>query len=72
MGQQPCRGGATGGASAVSVEDLLDYLAPLKGTTHAKERRDIVHALLQQTNRFDVRMKRFGSLSKQLHVELGS
>src|SRR6202034_2574463 len=32
----------------VSAEDLLDHLASLKGITKSGERKDAVHALLQQ------------------------
>ena len=55
----------------VSAEDLLDHLAALKGITHAKERRDIVHALLQQTNLFDVRKKPLGSFSGGMKQRFG-
>jgi ABC-type multidrug transport system ATPase subunit len=55
----------------VSAEDLLDHLAALKGITNAKERRDIVHALLQQTNLFDVRKKPLGSFSGGMKQRFG-
>jgi ABC-2 type transport system ATP-binding protein len=55
----------------VSAEDLLDHLAALKGLTHARERRDIVHALLQQTNLFDVRKKPLGSFSGGMKQRFG-
>jgi len=55
----------------VAAEDLLDHLAALKGITRAKERRDIVHALLQQTNLFDVRKKPLGSFSGGMKQRFG-
>src|ERR1017187_5682670 len=55
----------------VSAENLLDHLATLKGITRAKERRDIVHALLQQTNLFDVRNKPLGSFSGGMKQRFG-
>jgi ABC-2 type transport system ATP-binding protein len=55
----------------VAAEELLDHLAALKGITHRKERRDIVHALLQQTNLFDVRRKPLGSFSGGMKQRFG-
>ena len=55
----------------VSAEELLDHLAALKGITNVKERRDIVHALLQQTNLFDVRKKPLGSFSGGMKQRFG-
>ena len=55
----------------VSAEELLDHLAALKGITNAKERRDVVHALLQQTNLFDVRMKPLGAFSGGMKQRFG-
>jgi ABC-2 type transport system ATP-binding protein len=55
----------------VAAEELLDHLAALKGITHRKERRDIVHALLQQTNLFDVRSKPLGSFSGGMKQRFG-
>jgi ABC-2 type transport system ATP-binding protein len=55
----------------VSALDLLDHLAALKGITHAKERRDIVDALLHQTNLFDVRKKPLGSFSGGMKQRFG-
>jgi ABC-type multidrug transport system ATPase subunit len=55
----------------VSAEDLLDHLAALKGITRAGERRDLVHALLQQTNLFDVRKKALGTYSGGMKQRFG-
>ena len=55
----------------VAAEELLDHLAALKGITNGKERRDVVHALLQQTNLFDVRKKPLGSFSGGMKQRFG-
>jgi ABC-2 type transport system ATP-binding protein len=55
----------------VAAEELLDHLAALKGITNGKERRDIVHALLQQTNLFEVRKKPLGSFSGGMEQRFG-
>jgi ABC-type multidrug transport system ATPase subunit len=55
----------------VAAEEMLDHLAALKGITHAKERRDIVHALLQQTNLFDVRRRPLGTFSGGMKQRFG-
>src|ERR1700733_6893157 len=55
----------------VAAEELLNHLAALKGITHGKERRDIVHALLQQTNLFEVRKKPLGSFSGGMKQRFG-
>jgi ABC-2 type transport system ATP-binding protein len=55
----------------VAAEELLDHLAALKGITNRKERRDVVHALLQQTNLFDVRRKPLGSFSGGMKQRFG-
>src|SRR5205085_552545 len=40
-----------------SAEKLLDHFAVLKGITQRGERKDIVEALLRQTNLWDVRKR---------------
>jgi ABC-2 type transport system ATP-binding protein len=55
----------------VSAEDLLDHLASLKGITKSGERKDAVHALLQQTNLFDVRKKPLGTFSGGMKQRFG-
>src|SRR5580704_4720081 len=47
----------------VSAENLLTHFASLKGISNAKERRELVQALLQQTNLFEHRRKPLGSFS---------
>jgi ABC-type multidrug transport system ATPase subunit len=55
----------------VSAEEMLDHLARLKGLTRAAERRDMVHALLHQTNLFDVRKKPLGGFSGGMKQRFG-
>jgi ABC-2 type transport system ATP-binding protein len=55
----------------VSAEDLLSHLAALKGIANAKERREVVHALLQQTNLFEHRRKPLGSFSGGMKQRFG-
>jgi ABC-type multidrug transport system ATPase subunit len=55
----------------VSAEDLLAHFAVLKGISDAKERRDIVQALLQQTNLYDHRRKALGSFSGGMKQRFG-
>ncbi len=47
----------------VSAETLLTHFAQLKGIENAGERRDVVHALLRQTNLWEHRNKPLGSFS---------
>jgi ABC-type multidrug transport system ATPase subunit len=55
----------------VSAEDLLAHFAVLKGINNAKERRDSVRALLQQTNLYDHRKKPLGSFSGGMKQRFG-
>lgn len=55
----------------VSAQDMLDYLAVLKGISNAKERREVVAALLQQTNLYDHRRKALGSFSGGMRQRFG-
>lgn len=55
----------------VSAQDMLDYLAVLKGISNAKERREVVAALLQQTNLYDHRRKALGSFSGGMKQRFG-
>ncbi|HET7276384.1 MAG TPA: ABC transporter ATP-binding protein [Longimicrobiaceae bacterium] len=55
----------------VSAEDLLDHFAVLKGITKKKERREIVRALLEQTNLYDVRKKKLGGFSGGMRQRFG-
>ena len=55
----------------VTAETLLSHFAELKGIGNAKERRDIVHALLQQTNLWEHRNKPLGSYSGGMKQRFG-
>jgi ABC-type multidrug transport system ATPase subunit len=55
----------------VSAEELLDHLARLKGLADAKERREVVAALLHQTNLYTVRRKPLGSFSGGMRQRFG-
>jgi ABC-type multidrug transport system ATPase subunit len=55
----------------LSAEMVLDHFATLKGLTNARERKQVVHALLQQTNLYDVRGKNVGGFSGGMKQRLG-
>jgi ABC-2 type transport system ATP-binding protein len=55
----------------VSAQDLLTHFAVLKGITNAKERRDVVQALLQQTNLYEHRKQALGSYSGGMKQRFG-
>jgi ABC-2 type transport system ATP-binding protein len=55
----------------VSAEELLDHLARLKGLADKKARRDVVAALLRQTNLYDVRKKALGGFSGGMRQRFG-
>jgi len=55
----------------VSAEDLLTHFAALKGISNRKERREVVNALLQQTNLWDHRRKPLGSFSGGMKQRFG-
>lgn len=55
----------------VSAENLLTHFASLKGITNPKERREVVRALLQQTNLWDHRRKPLGSFSGGMKQRFG-
>ena len=55
----------------VSAEELLDHLARLKGLADARQRREIVAALLRQTNLYDVRRKALGGYSGGMRQRFG-
>ena len=52
-------------------EAILDHFATLKGVTKRGERRDLVAALLQQVNLYDVRKKNVGGYSGGMKQRLG-
>jgi ABC-2 type transport system ATP-binding protein len=55
----------------VSAERLLDHFAVLKGITDRSARREIVEALLHQTNLYDVRKKKLGGFSGGMRQRFG-
>ena len=55
----------------VTAENLLSHFATLKGLENASERRDVVHALLRQTNLWDHRKKQLGSFSGGMKQRFG-
>ena len=56
---------------SVSAEELLEHFATLKGIANAKERKEMVAALLQQTNLYDVRKKYVGGYSGGMKQRFG-
>jgi len=55
----------------LSALDMLNHLAVLKGVTAAGERREMVDALLQQTNLWDVRKKSLSTYSGGMKQRFG-
>ncbi|HEY4650944.1 MAG TPA: ABC transporter ATP-binding protein [Pontibacter sp.] len=55
----------------VSAEEMLDHFAVLKGISNPKERKEVVAALLQQTNLYDVRKKNLGGYSGGMKQRFG-
>ncbi|MDJ0841005.1 MAG: ABC transporter ATP-binding protein [Acidobacteriota bacterium] len=55
----------------ISALDLLDHLAVLKGVLDKKERRDMVHGLLQQVNLYNVRKKAVRTFSGGMKQRFG-
>jgi ABC-type multidrug transport system ATPase subunit len=55
----------------VTAEAMLDHLAVLKGIVNAKERRDAVHALLNQVNLWNVRKKALSGYSGGMRQRFG-
>lgn len=55
----------------LSAVDMLHHLAVLKGVTARGERRDMVDALLQQTNLWDVRKKALSTYSGGMKQRFG-
>ena len=54
-----------------SAEKLLDHFAVLKGITQRGERKDIVEALLRQSNLWDVRKQKLGGYSGGMRQRFG-
>jgi len=55
----------------VSAETMLSEFAVLKGISSAKERREVVQALLQQTNLYEHRRQALGSFSGGMKQRFG-
>ena len=55
----------------ISALDLLQHLALLKGVTAAGERKQMVEALLQQTNLWEVRKKALATFSNGMRQRFG-
>src|SRR5215468_1478643 len=55
----------------VTTETLLTHFAELKGIANSRERRELVRALLQQTNLFEHRNKPLGSFSGGMKQRFG-
>lgn len=55
----------------ISAEVLLNHLAVLKGVSNRNERREIVAALLQQTNLYAYRKKNLGTYSGGMKQRFG-
>jgi ABC-2 type transport system ATP-binding protein len=55
----------------VSAERLLEHFAVLKGVANRKARKEVVSALLHQTNLYDVRRKKLGGYSGGMRQRFG-
>lgn len=55
----------------ISSETLLDHFAVLKGVANKKERKELVDALLQQTNLWEARKKNLGTYSGGMKQRFG-
>lgn len=53
------------------AEDLLEHFAILKGITQRKSRKEVVEALLRQTNLWDVRRQKLGGFSGGMKQRFG-
>src|ERR1700748_22217 len=55
----------------ISAQDMLSHLALLKGITNARERKDVVAAMLQRCNLYDVRKKALTGFSGGMRQRFG-
>lgn len=55
----------------VSAEELLDYMAVVKGVVNRSERRETVKALLEQTNLYEVRKRSISQFSGGMRQRFG-
>ncbi|MBW8048771.1 MAG: ABC transporter ATP-binding protein [Cytophagales bacterium] len=55
----------------VTAEGLLNHFAVLKGVSNPKERKEVIHGLLQLTNLYEVRKKNLGTFSGGMKQRFG-
>ena len=55
----------------ISAETMLNHFAVLKGLTVGKERKEIVDALLERVNLYDVRKQKLGTFSGGMRQRFG-
>lgn len=56
---------------SVTAEEVLNHVADLKGITNKKECKEVVAALLQKINLYDVRKKKLGTYSGGMKQRFG-
>lgn len=56
---------------SVTAEEVLNHIADLKGIAQKKERKEVVEALLQKINLYDVRKKKLGTYSGGMKQRFG-
>jgi ABC-2 type transport system ATP-binding protein len=55
----------------ISAEAMLSHLAALKGFGHARERKEVVEALLHRVNLYEVRKQKLGTFSGGMRQRFG-
>jgi len=55
----------------ISALDMLHHLAVMKGITHAADRKEMIDALLQQTNLWEIRKKALSTFSGGMKQRFG-
>src|SRR5439155_10156297 len=55
----------------ISAQDMLSHLALLKGITNSRERKEVVSAMLQRCNLYDVRKKALTGFSGGMRQRFG-
>ena len=55
----------------ISAQDMLDYIALLKGITDSRQRKELVEAMLRRCNLMDVRKKSLASYSGGMRQRFG-
>ncbi len=55
----------------ISAEDMLTYMADIKGVARRKERKELVKGLLHRVNLYDVRKKKLGTYSGGMRQRFG-